>query len=234
MHDAVRMRRIHRVRDLQHDRRNFVVRQRRVAFRVTLEQFAGGPLDREEVHAFRGLTSFDRPHYVRVLHSRAERRFAHEAGDCRSVLAQALAQDFHGDFAVLGMLSSVDGRGTSLADAVEEGITGQRCPDERVARHAGEANGTHTGLASELKCSRECRVVHMLSCFTQTGMDDATTVVPNRDDCSSAGRLPAQQACGGGKPAPDARRRRRRRAPARAPARQRPVRSRHPVPSSTA
>jgi hypothetical protein len=76
-----------------------------------------------------------------MLHSRAERSFAQESGNRRLVLAQAFTQNLHGHFAVLGMLSSVDGRGTSLANAIEEGITGQRRPDERVARHAGEANG---------------------------------------------------------------------------------------------
>jgi hypothetical protein len=93
------------------------------------------------VHALRGLTSFDRPYYVRVLHPCAKRRFAQEPCDCRSVLTQAFAQNLHGYFAVLGMLGSVNGRGTTLANTIDEGISGQRCPDEGVARHAGEANG---------------------------------------------------------------------------------------------
>jgi hypothetical protein len=75
------------------------------------------------------------------LHPGAKRSLAQEPGDRRSILAQAFAQNLHGHFAVLGMLSSVDGRGASLAHSIDEGITGQRCPDERVARHAGEANG---------------------------------------------------------------------------------------------
>ncbi len=105
MHDAVRVRGIHSIGDLQDNCRNFVVLQRRVAFRVTLEQLTGRPLDRKEMYAFRGLTSFDRPHYVRVLDSGAEGRFAQEPRDCRSVLTKTLTQNFHGDFAVLGMLA---------------------------------------------------------------------------------------------------------------------------------
>jgi hypothetical protein len=93
------------------------------------------------MHSLGGLTSFDCPHYVRVLDTSAERGFSQEAGDRRSVLAQAFTQDFHGNFAVLGMLSSVDGCSTSLAYTIHEGIAAQRCSDERVTRHASEAKG---------------------------------------------------------------------------------------------
>ena len=145
MHDPTGMSRVHRVRDLQYDRRDFVVGQGRVALGVSLEQLTGRPFDREEMNAVRRLTGFDRPHYVGVLHSRPEGGFAQESGDGGLVLAKPLAQDLHGYFAVLGMLCSVDGRGTSLAHTIEEGITGQRCSDEGVTRHAGEANGRNRG-----------------------------------------------------------------------------------------
>jgi hypothetical protein len=99
------------------------------------------------------LPYIERAHYVRVLHPRAEGSFAKKPGYCSLVVPELLAQHFHSNFAVLGMMRTVDSRRAALANAVEERITGQRCSDERVARHAGEANGRKEGSQAKKRDS---------------------------------------------------------------------------------
>jgi hypothetical protein len=90
------------------------------------------------------------------LHSGAERGFAEKPGYGGLIVAEFFTQDFHGYFAVLGMLGAIDRCRTALANAVEEGVAGQRCSDERVARHAGEAN--QRGGGSQAKKCEPSRV----------------------------------------------------------------------------
>lgn len=97
------------------------------------------------MQSFGRLPDIDCAHYVRVLDSCPERGFSKESGYRGLVLAKFLAEDFHGHLAVLGMLSSIDGGCTALADTVEERVSSQRGSDQGIACHAGEANGGDRG-----------------------------------------------------------------------------------------
>jgi hypothetical protein len=95
-----------------------------------------------------------------MLHPRPEGSFAQETGDRGLVEAQALAQDFHGNFAMFRVSCTVNGRGSAFTDAVKERVTGQRCAYERVARHAGEANGHRPAMQARFaRRSRGVRAV---------------------------------------------------------------------------
>ena len=59
-------------------------------------------------------------------HALAVARFADEARDRRLVLAQLLAQDFHGDDAVRRVLGAKNRGRSTLADFVAEGVASER------------------------------------------------------------------------------------------------------------
>jgi hypothetical protein len=137
-HDAVGVRCVHGVGDLKHDGGDFVGGKRRVALRVPLENFARRPFDREVVQTIRRHPGFDGAHHVLVLNAGAKGGLALETGDGGLVLAQFFTQDFHGHFAVFGMLRAIYRGRSAFTNAVEQVISGQRAAYEGVTRHAAK------------------------------------------------------------------------------------------------
>src|SRR5687767_3245755 len=66
--------------------------------------------------------------------------FTQEARDRSTVVAQLFPQNLDRNRAVLGMLGAVDNGGAALTDLLANGVTGESCSGEVLARHAGEAN----------------------------------------------------------------------------------------------
>src|SRR5688572_10217582 len=66
--------------------------------------------------------------------------FTQEARDRSTVVAQLFPQNLDRNRAVLRMLGAVNNRGAALTDLLANGVTGESCSGEVLARHVGEAN----------------------------------------------------------------------------------------------
>src|SRR5215207_7394346 len=110
------MRRLDRVTNLDDDSRGFFAWQRRVALRVPFQDLTGCPLDGEEMQSGARFARFDRTDDVRMLDTSAELRLAKKTRDRRPVLTQLFAQHFECCDPMLGMIGTIDGRGSTLSD----------------------------------------------------------------------------------------------------------------------
>src|SRR5687768_5229863 len=99
-----------------------------------------------------GFSGFDRANHIRVLNPSAEFRFSREPRDRRSVLTQLFAQHFECYDPMLGMIGTIDGRGSTLSDHVLYAVPGKRGTNERIARHAGEPNPADPRRQAKLRC----------------------------------------------------------------------------------
>src|SRR5262245_40130313 len=89
-----------------------------------------------------------------MLHALAIVRFSQKARDGGLVIAQLLAQHFHGDGAVIGMLGSEDTRRASLAHFVLQGVSSDCLSYQILARHA--ANLIATAMRGKrVRCTLE-------------------------------------------------------------------------------
>jgi hypothetical protein len=73
-------------------------------------------------------------------YSRTVRSLTQKPRDSSSIITQLFPQDLEGNRAVLGVLGAVDNGGAALTDFLANGVTGESCSREVLARHAGEAN----------------------------------------------------------------------------------------------
>jgi hypothetical protein len=69
-----------------------------------------------------------------------------------AILSKLLSQNFERDNAVLRMISTIDGGGSTLPDHILDAVPGKRGTYERIARHAAN-------LIRQVGCSKRFRLM---------------------------------------------------------------------------